>query len=143
MGQTLEEKIRLSGREKKRREKRQRLQEMFELNQAIEQAHAQRTCADCMQCDGNSWCGWRMGMFLDEHRPDLVGVSIRGVKLDDQEVLLFRELRPGALEKPVVKSIARELGQFMPVLLVDTNDELIEDPDIAPEKESPIVIVSN
>lgn len=82
-------------------------------------------------------------MFLDEHRPDLVGVSIRGVKLDDQEVLLFRELRPGALEKPVVKSIARELGQFMPVLLVDTNDELIEDPDIAPEKESPIVIVSN
>lgn len=141
-GKTLEEKIQLKGKEKKRRQKRERLQELFELNQAVDIAHAQRTCEECNQCDSVSWCGWRMGLFLEEHRPDLLGVSIRGVKLEEQDVFLFRELRPGALEKPAVKGIARELGQFMPVLLVNMDDELVEDPEIKPEEESRIVVVS-
>ena len=64
---------------------------------------------------------------MDEHRPDLLGVSMRGVKIEEQEMLLARELRPGALEKPVVKSIVREMKQFMPVLLLNVDDELIED----------------
>lgn len=64
---------------------------------------------------------------MEDHRPDLIGVSTRGVKIEDQEVLMARELRPGALEKPVIKSIVREMKQFMPVLLINVEDELVED----------------
>ncbi len=121
------EKFVLKGKEKKRRNKRLMAQQLFELKESVDAAHARRTCEECTQCDMTSFCSWRQGWLLEEHRPDLLGVSMRGVKIEEQEMLLARELRPGALEKPVVKSIAREMKQFMPVLLLNVDDELIED----------------
>ena len=125
----------LKGKEKKRRNKRIMLQQMMELKENVDAAHARRTCEEC---DMTSWCSWRDGWLMDEHRPDLLGVSMRGVKIEEQEMLLARELRPGALEKPVVKSIVREMKQFMPVLLLNVDDELIED-DTDDQEEDALV----
>ncbi len=121
------EKFVLKGKEKKKRNKRLIAQQLYELKEAVDAAHARRTCEGCNQCDMTSFCSWRHGWLMEDHRPDLIGVSTRGVKIEDQEVLMARELRPGALEKPVIKSIVREMKQFMPVLLINVEDELVED----------------
>lgn len=134
---TLEQKLELTRKQRKQREKKLMLKRFFEVRQSVAEAHAHRTCEECKQCESAYFCGWREGFFFEECRPDLLGVVVRGVQLDGDDVFLFRELRPGALDKPVVKGMARELNQFMPVIQVNTAEELVHDPDI--DKEEPLV----
>lgn len=116
-----------TGKEKNRRNKRFIMKQLFDLKESVDAAHARRTCEECLQCDSIRFCSWRLGWLTEEHRPDLLGVSMRGVKIEDEEKLLVRELRPGAFEKPVLKSVVREMKQFLPVILLNASDEIVED----------------
>jgi len=97
------------------------LRQTMSVDVDVESRARGRDCADCPLCDRSAPCGWRQGLLLDQHRPDVLGVELRGVELPEsgEPVFLLKEAIPEASRQVEVVALVKALSLHMLILVAD------------------------
>lgn len=106
---------------------RRKMKEWEEKMQAlVEDRSRARVCGDCKVCEQDPVCGWKQGLLLDGHRPDLWGMVLQGKQITPEVAcFVFSEVYEDVRTAETVVSVLSPMAHNMAFAVADHTGRIV------------------